>query len=137
MADAHPGIDVVPVAVIAGGAPPAAGELQVEHPSRRRRIREAALMVLGGAALAVVLLPVPIIHLVGIGLFLTILVLAVRRIRAPAVIRSARGTCPKCGAEGSLFVGFGRRRFQLPVTTSCGACAYPLTLDRPAPSGPA
>jgi hypothetical protein len=137
MSETHPESGVLPVEVHASGVQPAAGQLVVEHPSRGRRLREAALMVLGGAILAVALLPVPIIHLVGIGLFLTILVLAVRRVRAPAVIRSAHGTCPKCGAEGAFFVGFGRKQLRLPLSTSCGTCAYPLTLthpDRTAPS---
>jgi ribosomal protein S27AE len=127
---------VMPVEVQASGVPPTAGQLVVEHPSRGRRVREAGLMVLGGALLAVVLLPVPIIHLVGVGLFLTILVLAVRRVRAPAVIRSAHGTCPKCGAEGAFFVGFGRKQLRLPISTSCGRCAYPLTLARPDQTAP-
>ena len=132
MSDTHPGTDILPVEVHASGAAPAAGQLVIEHPSRGRRVREAILMVLGGAVLAVVLLPVPIIHLVGIGLFLTISVLAVRRVGAPAVIRSAHGTCPRCHAEGPFFVGFGRKRLQLPITTSCGKCAFPLTLHRAA-----
>lgn len=125
------------VAVIASGVASTAGEVRIEYPSRGRRAREAALLVLGGAIAALALLPVPLMHFFGIGLFLASVVVAVRRMRARAVIRSARGTCPKCGAAGPLFVGFGRRRFRLPVTTSCGPCAYPLTLDRPARSGPA
>lgn len=125
------------VAVIASGVASTAGEVRIEYPSRGRRAREAALLVLGGAIAALALLPVPLMHFFGIGLFLASVVGAVRRMRARAVIRSAWGTCPKCGAAGPLFVGFGRRRFRLPVTTSCGPCAYPLTLDRPARSGPA
>ena len=136
MSAPHQESAAIPVEVHASGGPPAGGELVVEHPSRSRRIREAALMILGGAVLAVVLLPVPIIHLVGIGLFLTILVLAVRRVGAPAVIRSAHGTCPKCGAEGAFFVGFGRKQLRLPISTSCGKCAYPLTLTRPDRTAP-
>jgi hypothetical protein len=137
MSDGQQQPGVVPIEVHVSGAPPAAGQVMVGRPGGARRIGEAALMVLAGAVVAVLLLPVPLIHLFGIGLFVTSLALAVRRIRTPLVIRSARGTCPHCGAEGAFFVGFGRRRLRFPVTTSCGKCAYPLTLDRPGPSGPA
>ncbi len=108
-------------------------EAQVGHLSLGRRLRRAGIPVLLGVMGALILLPVPLMHLAGIPLLGVGGYLGVRNLRAHDVFLGASGRCPSCQSQTGLFIGFGNPPFKLPVTTSCSACGRSLTLDR-APS---
>ena len=105
------------------------GEVQYVQPSLGRRLCKAAALLFAGLVAAIVFLPIPLMHLVGIIVFLLMTGLAVRRLRSRDVLRSASGRCPACGAEGSYYVGFGGQRLAFPVVTSCPACNIGLELE--------
>lgn len=105
------------------------GEVRYAQPSLGRRLRKAGGIFLAGLVAVVVFLPVPLMHLVGVLVFLAMTGLAVRRLRSRDVLRSASGRCPACGAEGSYYVGFGGQRLVFPVVTSCPACHIGLELE--------
>jgi hypothetical protein len=52
-----------------------------------------------------------------------------QRARTTIVVADAGGVCPRCQEEGVFFVGFGRKRFRLPLSTSCPKCSHALTLE--------
>lgn len=120
----------VPVAIRAGdGRKGGAGEVDVADLPWGRRLRQAGMRILAGLVGGVLFLPVPLIHLLGVGLFVTMTVLAVRRLGVRQVIRGARGRCPSCEAEGPFFVGLGGKRLRFPLETSCSGCGVSLELE--------
>ena len=106
------------------------GEVQFAQPSLGRRLRKAGALLFAGLVALVIFLPVPLMHLVGVLIFLLMTGLAARRLRSRDVLRSASGRCPACGAEGSYYVGFGGQRLVFPIATSCPACHIGLELER-------
>jgi hypothetical protein len=74
-------------------------------------------------------LPIPLMHLAGIPIVLAGVFFAARSLRGSTVLRAAHGTCPACGEETSLFVGFGGTPYKLPIRTSCEHCARELILE--------
>ena len=104
------------------------GVVTVAKPSFGRRLASASLLELIGAGIGVLLLPVPLIHLFGLMFFLGMTGLALKQLATGRVLRSARGRCPSCGTEQSLYVGLGGRRASFPVSTSCPACHVRLDL---------
>lgn len=99
------------------------------------RLSEACLIALGGTAVGAVLLLVPLVHLFGVMFALFMWGFAIRRARTRNVIVKAGGRCPGCGEPGAYFVGFGRQRFRLPISTSCPRCSRAISLE-PLPSAP-
>ncbi len=106
---------------------PATG--MVRSPGLGARLGKAALTLLGSLVLAALFLPIPLMHLAGIPIVMAGVFFAVRRLRGSTVLRAAHGTCPACGEETSLFVGFGGAPYRLPLTTSCEHCARELILE--------
>jgi hypothetical protein len=106
----------------------------VERPVAAR-IGEGALIALGGTAVGVLLLPIPLIHLFGVIFAVSMWGLGLHRARTRTVVVEAGGTCPRCEQAGTYYAGFGRKRFRLPISTSCPHCASSLSLE-PLPSGP-
>jgi hypothetical protein len=106
------------------------GEVRFAQPSLGRRLRKAGGLLLAGLVAVVIFLPIPLMHLVGVLIFLLMTGLAVRRLRSRDVLRSASGRSPACGAEGSYYVGFGGQRLVFPVVTSCPACHIGIELER-------
>lgn len=105
------------------------GDVEVSRPPLTHRLVRAALLAAVGLVVGVLLLPIPLIHLVGVMFFLVMLGLAARRAVARTVLRRAHGRCPSCGTEGSYFVGFGGRALKFPVKTSCPSCKLGLELS--------
>jgi hypothetical protein len=104
------------------------GTVTVAKPGFGRRLASAGVLELIGVGIGAVLLPVPLIHLFGIMFFLGMTGLALKQLASGRVLRSARGRCPSCGAEQSLYVGLGGRRARFPIATSCPACHVRLEL---------
>ncbi len=109
------------------------GWVRVAHRPFAARLGEGVLIAGGGTAIGVLLLPIPLIHLFGIMFALTTWWFGLQRVRTDTVIVSVGGTCPRCGKAGAFFAGFGRKRFRLPISTSCPACSHALTLEALSP----
>jgi hypothetical protein len=113
-----------------GSGPVGTAKARVDLLGLRRRLFCGLGPVFLAMIGALVLLPVPLMHLAGIPLLAIGLYFGFRNARAREVFRSASGTCPSCNNTTDLFVGFGRPPFKLPVKTSCSSCGRNLTLER-------
>jgi hypothetical protein len=117
------------VSLTAAGADPVVmpGELRILG-AGQRVARAAAILVVAGF-LAAAIIPVPIVHLVGIPIVLIVALLAVaRQLRAAAYLAPMRIACPRCGAENSIGGGFGFTTTTGPIHRDCESCRRPLEL---------
>jgi hypothetical protein len=91
------------------------------------RLKRAGLALAAGVGVALVALPIPIVHLVLVpgGLMLG-LGFALRRLGQGETFREARGRCPYCAME-QRFTLVGR--FRLPKAVYCSSCQRELYLD--------
>jgi hypothetical protein len=110
------------------GAAPTPAQVVVAKLSLRDRVGRAALMLGGGVAVALVALPIPLVHLVLVpGALLVGVTLAALRVRQREIFRSAEGACPFCGTRQRL--GLAGRVFRLPRQVHCRNCQRPLDLE--------
>lgn len=108
------------------GAGPAHAE--VRRLGGGERIRRAAVSPAVGLAVAVLVLPIPIVHfMVPPAAIVAGIVIGIRRGLARELFLTARGTCPRCGREQSL--GLTGSTFRLPREIKCGGCGHLLTLE--------
>jgi hypothetical protein len=124
---AQPG--TVTVELVSGDAEPsrALGELRTFSPAER--FGRAALVLLAACVAAALIVPVPIVHLVGIPLVLLAgVVAAVRQAMAVARLAPMRIPCPRCGTANSLGGGLGYRTTTGPIARQCESCRRPLEL---------
>lgn len=125
MAETRP----VTVELAAGDAEPsrAPGELRVFSPLER--IGRAMVVLLIACGLAAAIIPVPIVHLVGIPLVLLAgVIAAVRQAMAVARLAPMRLACPRCGAANSIGGGLGYRTTSGPIARQCESCRRALEL---------
>lgn len=109
------------------GAAPTPAEVVVETLGVGDRLRRAALAVAAGAVLALIALPIPLVHFVLVpGALLLGLIFAGLRLKQREIIRSAQGSCPYCGTAQRL--GLAGRVFRLPREVFCDRCRRPLDL---------
>ena len=109
------------------GAPPTPAEQVVETLGFRDRVRRAGLAFAAGAALALIAIPIPLVHFVLVpGALLLGMVFAALRLNQREIIRSAEGSCPYCGTAQRL--GLAGRVFRLPREVFCSNCRRPLDL---------
>lgn len=95
-----------------------------------QRVTRAAAILAVALVVAVALIPVPIIHLVGIPLALLLgLALAARQLRTVARLAACTMACPKCGERTAVGGGLGLRSATGPLALSCQSCRRGLTLD--------
>ena len=87
---------------------------------RAARIRRAAKIGLLLVLVAILLAPIPVVHLVGLAVGITGVVLGVRRLREEATLVALKGACPACRDEQN-FPAEGR--LSLPVTLRCPGCS--------------
>jgi len=109
------------------GAPPAPARAEIAELAAADRFKRAAVVFGAFVAVAIVALPIPIVHfmLVPCGLLLAF-VLGGLRLREDAIFRDVSGGCPFCGTE-QHFPLFGR--FRLPKDVHCANCGRKLTLE--------
>ena len=109
------------------GAPPAQARAEIAELSPRERMKRAAVVFGAVIAVAIVALPIPIVHFVVVpaGLLLAF-TLGAWRLREGVIFRGVEGRCPFCGAE-QRFQLIGR--FRLPRTLDCKRCRRRLTLE--------
>jgi hypothetical protein len=118
------------------GSAPTPAHVIVATLSVRQRIARAGMIFAAALALALIALPIPLVHLVLVpGSLLLGLVLATSRLGQREVFRSAEGTCPFCGTAQRL--GLAGRVFRLPREVFCRNCQRALDLggEEPGPSG--
>ena len=95
-------------------------------PQRMMRAAFFLLLGVGGAAL---LIPVPIIHLVGIPLMLVVgIFAAVKQMTAAARLKPMRLACPACEVKNRIGGGFGYRHPDEPIEMNCDSCRRGLIL---------
>jgi hypothetical protein len=111
------------------GAPAAPARAEIAELAPAERIKRAAVVFGAFVAVAIVALPIPIVHFIVVpgGLLLAV-VLGSRRLGEHAVFRDVSGGCPFCGTQ-QHFSLFGR--FRLPKDVHCAGCRRKLTLEGP------
>jgi hypothetical protein len=108
------------------GVPPSRARVEVAVLTPVERIRRSALGFAALLLVAVVALPIPLVHLVLVpAALLGAVALAAVRLRQGEVFRHVSGDCPFCGAQ-QTFTVLGR--FRLPKTLYCEACHRELRL---------
>jgi hypothetical protein len=109
------------------GAPTVPARAEIAELAPADRLKRAAVVFGAFVAVAIVALPIPIVHfmLVPGGLLLAFL-LGGLRLREDAIFRDVSGGCPFCGTE-QHFPLFGR--FRLPKDVHCANCGRKLTLE--------
>jgi hypothetical protein len=109
------------------GTSPAPARAEVAELSTAERLKRAAVVFGAFVAVAIIALPIPIVHFVVVpgGLLLAVS-LGLLRLREGKVFRSVAGRCPFCGTE-QTFPVLGR--FRLPREVDCGTCHRRLTLE--------
>ena len=111
------------------GAPAAPVRAEIAELAPAERVKRAAVVFGTFVAVAIVALPIPIVHfmLVPGGLLLAV-VLGGLRLREHAIFRDVSGGCPFCGTQ-QHFPLYGR--FRLPKDVHCANCRRKLTLETP------
>ncbi len=101
----------------------------LHHLSPVARVSRVAVILLVSALVAALLIPIPIIHLVGIPLALLIgVAVAVRQGRCVVRLERVGIACPRCGERNHLGGGLGFRTATGPITTQCSSCRRVLEL---------
>jgi hypothetical protein len=109
------------------GAPLAPAKAEVAELAPADRLKRAATIFGAFIAVAIIAIPIPIVHFVVVpgGLLLAVL-LGTLRLREGSIFRGVQGRCPFCGTE-QQFPLYGR--FSLPKSLHCTNCGRKLTLD--------
>jgi hypothetical protein len=117
----------IPLTLHGFGASPAPARAEVAELSRAERLKRAAVVFGAFIAVAMIALPIPIVHFVVVpgGLLLAV-TLGLLRLREDEVFRAVDGRCPFCGTEQSFSV---LGRFRLPRQVDCANCHRRLTLE--------
>jgi hypothetical protein len=110
------------------GGPTTEGKATVVSSTFGVRALKALRTVGIGLIVAVVLLPVPVIHLAGIGIFVACLGIAAWQVRPGLRVRSVEGPCPHCGQPQQYWLGLNVGPMRFPKETSCEKCAKTLTI---------
>lgn len=109
------------------GRAPTRAQVVVGMLTLRERAARAAVVLGAGLALAVIALPIPLVHLILVpGALLLGITLAAIRVGQREIFRSAEGVCPYCGARQRL--GLAGRVFRLPREVFCSNCQRALDL---------
>ena len=109
------------------GSEPTSARVVVESLDLRQRVMRGAMILAGALAVAVIALPIPLVHFILVpgALFLG-LVLGVVRFRQREIFWLAEGACPFCGTQQRL--GLAGRMFRLPRQVFCQHCGRHLEL---------
>lgn len=119
----------VTVELAAAGTDPAHAPGELTTFAVGRRVGRALVVLAVAVVLAASIIPIPIVHLVGIPLILAIGIgAAVRQLRSVARLAPLRVPCPKCGAQNLLGGGLGYRSATGPIRRNCESCRRPLVL---------
>ena len=119
----------VPVQVKGYGAPPSAAVVDIAVLSGADRLKRAGMIFGISLAVALIALPIPLVHLVLVpGALGAGFVLAGNRLSQSEIFRRAVGKCPFCGTEQTFPI---MGRFRLPKSAHCIKCGRELSLEMP------
>lgn len=109
------------------GAPPGTAHAEVAELSLADRLKRAGVVFGAFVAVAVIALPIPIVHfmLVPGGLLLAFILGGIR-LGQSKIFNGVEGRCPFCGTEQEFPV---LGRFRLPREVHCGSCRRRLVLE--------
>ena len=109
------------------GAPPSQAKAEVAELEGRERVKRAAVVFGAFIAVAIVALPIPIVHFVLVpgGLLLAV-VMGAFRLREGSIFQGVEGRCPFCGTEQRFPLA---GRFSLPKDLHCINCKRKLVLE--------
>ena len=109
------------------GVKPTVAYLQLNTLTLADRLKRAATIFGLGIVLALIAIPIPIVHFLLVpGALLIGTVLALVRLGQGEVFRTTTGRCPFCGQEQSFSV---MGRFRLPKKLHCSSCQRQLLLE--------
>jgi hypothetical protein len=118
------------------GCAPTEAEVTVESLTLRARLARGTAVAGAGLVLAVIALPIPLVHFVLVPAALLLgLGFGAIRLGQREIFSSAEGTCPFCGTRQRL--GLAGRVFRLPRRVFCSSCQRELDLGMelgPAPA---
>lgn len=116
---------VVPVQLTSQGSPPSAGELRVLDLDDKMRVRTALRQagILFGIGTACIILPL-IHYVLPPVLWISAIVVFVRRLGDKAKLLGGGGPCPRCGAQ----VEVTPQLFVLPLETFCDGCRWAVRI---------
>ncbi len=110
------------------GTGPVAATVEVRSLAAGERLRRAAMRPALGVGIALIVLPIPIVHLIVPPVALVGgVVVGVHRLLQRDLFVGVRGPCPCCGIEQSF--GLNGAEYRLPQALKCHACLQLLTLD--------
>jgi hypothetical protein len=93
------------------------------------RLRRSVVVMVVAVLLAATLIPIPIVHLLGIPLLLlTGVVLAIRQLSMIGRLQALKIACPKCGELNRVGGGLGRSSIA-PRARVCDSCRRALILS--------
>jgi hypothetical protein len=119
----------VEVTLATTGVEPTHGPGRLTEYSPGGRMLRAAGALLVFVGLAAALIPIPVIHLVGIPMMLVLgVVTAIRTLGREARLDRMHLPCPKCGARNDLGGGLGLADPTGPFDLSCSSCRRGLTM---------
>jgi hypothetical protein len=109
------------------GATPGQARAEVAELEGGERLKRAAVVFGAFIAVAIVALPIPIVHFVVVpgGLVLAV-VLGALRLSEGSVFQAVEGRCPFCGTEQQFGLS---GRFRLPKELHCINCKRRLVLE--------
>ena len=118
---------IVILATADGAITRAAGTL--DEFSAADRVKRAAATFAIGVLVAVLFIPIPIIHLLAIPFALIAgTAISIRQSMSVARLRPLRMPCPKCGGTNRVGGGVGLRDVATPVERMCDECRRGLQL---------
>ncbi|HEX3233619.1 MAG TPA: hypothetical protein VHR41_05450 [Gemmatimonadales bacterium] len=109
------------------GASPTAAKVELVVLTPAERLKRAAVLLGVFLLVALVALPVPIVHLFLVpGALLLGLMLSARRLGQVKIFRRVEGRCPFCGTQQSFSV---MGPFRLPKQVHCVQCHRALAIE--------
>jgi hypothetical protein len=109
------------------GAPPTAATVELVVLTPAERMKRAAVLFAVFLLVALVALPIPIIHLFLVpGALLLGVMLSARRLGQAQVFRRVEGRCPFCGTQQTFSI---MGPFRLPRSVHCGHCHRALAIE--------
>ena len=110
------------------GARPTVATIEVRALTGGERIRRAAIAPLAGLGIAILVLPIPVVHFaVPPVALISGVVFGFRRVAQRELVAAGHGACPFCGTEQTL--GMNGTAYRLPRDLKCHSCLRPITLD--------
>ena len=110
------------------GEPPTAATVELIVLTPAERLKRAAVLFGVFLLVALVALPVPIVHLFLVpGALLLGLMLSARRLGQVEIFRRVEGRCPFCGTQQAFSI---MGPFRLPRQVHCAHCQHALSIEK-------